>query len=50
MISLEELKQVFGNGQIPDEVWKQIIAEVDDNADSHISYSEFCEMMGKLVV
>jgi len=42
------LKDVFGGGKIPDEVWKEIIREVDQNGDGEISFKEFKEMMMKV--
>ena len=48
-ISLEELKDVLGVGQqITEEVWKQLVFEVDENGDGEISFEEFQEMMVKL--
>jgi calcium-dependent protein kinase len=49
-ISPEELKGVFGEeNKISDEVWNQIVSEIDDNGDGEISFEEFKEMMMKLM-
>jgi len=42
------LKEIFGGGKIPDEVWHSIITEVDVNGDGMISFEEFKNMMLKL--
>jgi calcium-dependent protein kinase len=40
---------VLGVGQqISDEVWNQLVLEVDENGDGEISFEEFVEMMSKL--
>jgi Ca2+-binding EF-hand superfamily protein len=28
-LNLDELKEIFGGGRIPDNIWKEIIKEVD---------------------
>ncbi|EGR33828.1 protein kinase domain protein [Ichthyophthirius multifiliis] len=49
-ISIEEIKDVFGGmGKVNENFWKDIIKEVDGNGDGQISYSEFKEMMLKLI-
>eukprot|EP00339_Tiarina_fusa_P012195 CAMPEP_0117028382 /NCGR_PEP_ID=MMETSP0472-20121206/20641_1 /TAXON_ID=693140 ORGANISM="Tiarina fusus, Strain LIS" /NCGR_SAMPLE_ID=MMETSP0472 /ASSEMBLY_ACC=CAM_ASM_000603 /LENGTH=71 /DNA_ID=CAMNT_0004735853 /DNA_START=1397 /DNA_END=1612 /DNA_ORIENTATION=- len=48
-ISIAELKEIFGGKDISDDVWKEVINEVDDNDDGEISYKEFVEMMLKMV-
>lgn len=49
-ISPDELKGVFGKeSNISNEVWNQIVNEIDDNGDGEISYEEFKEMMMKLL-
>jgi len=49
-ISPEELKGVFGEeNKISDDVWNQIVREIDDNGDGEISFEEFKEMMMKLL-
>ncbi|CAD8110074.1 unnamed protein product [Paramecium sonneborni] len=45
-ISLDELKQIFGG--ISEEMWKQVVQEVDQNQDGQISLEEFCAMMKKI--
>ena len=41
-ISLDEIKDVLGVGQqITEEVWKQLVLEVDENGDGEISFEEF---------
>eukprot|EP00828_Plagiopyla_frontata_P006926 TRINITY_DN13150_c0_g1_i1.p3 TRINITY_DN13150_c0_g1~~TRINITY_DN13150_c0_g1_i1.p3 ORF type:complete len:236 (-),score=54.10 TRINITY_DN13150_c0_g1_i1:265-972(-) len=47
LISIGELKEVFGGDGLPDYAWKEIIDEVDENGDGEISYQEFKEMMRK---
>ena len=47
-MSIDELKEIFGGGKIPDEVWKEMIKEVDQNGDGEISLKEFREMMQKI--
>ena len=49
MISIEELKDIFGGVDISDELWSQIISEVDVNGDGEISLKEFMEMMFKFL-
>jgi len=47
-ITPEELKAILGqSGNLSDEVWEQIVADVDDNGDGEISFTEFKEMMTK---
>jgi len=49
-ISAEEVKEVLGVGtNIPDELWKGVIKEVDQNGDGEISLEEFITMMQKLL-
>lgn len=44
-----ELKDVLGrDAQISDEVWNQIVGEIDGNGDGEISFGEFKQMMGKI--
>ena len=35
---MAELKEYFGGDKVPDEVWKDIIKEVDDNEDGEVIY------------
>lgn len=50
MISTDEIKAVLGIGkQINEEVWLQIVQEVDANGDGEVSFDEFKEMMQKLL-
>ena len=45
-ISSDEIRQVLGVGKNIDEnVWKEIIKEVDPNGDGVISFPEFKQMM-----
>ena len=49
-LQIDELKAIFGgSGTVSEDVWKEIIHEVDKNGDGEISYLEFKEMMLKLV-
>lgn len=50
VITVDELKSIFGNGKLPDEIWKQIMEEVDNNGDGELSFAEFQEMMLKLTI
>ncbi len=50
MINLHEIKLLLDQGRkIDDNVWKQMIEEVDINGDGEISYSEFEKMMEQLI-
>ena len=45
-ISTDEIKEVLGVGaNISEEVWKQIVNEIDANGDGEVSFEEFKEMM-----
>ena len=47
-ITTGELKAILGTGQkFSEDVWKDILKEVDANGDGQISYQEFEEMMQK---
>jgi calcium-dependent protein kinase len=49
-ITIEELKNVLGKGaNISENVWKQIMLEIDGNGDGEVSYKEFREMMIKIL-
>jgi Ca2+-binding EF-hand superfamily protein len=49
-ISKSELKSMLGGGDnITEEVWQQLIKEVDGNGDGEIGFNEFREMLVKLV-
>jgi len=49
-ISKTELKSMLGGGDnITEEVWQQLIKEVDGNGDGEIGFNEFREMLVKLV-
>ena len=49
-ISVDEIKDILGVGkQIPEEVWKQVVSEVDENDDGEVSFEEFKTMMRKLL-
>ena len=50
MISTDEIKEVLGVGKsISEEVWIQILKEVDENGDGEVSFEEFKIMMEKLL-
>ena len=44
-IEIDELKAMFGSQGIEEQVWEQMLREVDDNDDGVISYDEFVEIM-----
>lgn len=45
-ISIDELKMVLGNGQdISDEIWEEIVHEIDENGDGEVDFGEFKAMM-----
>jgi len=51
-ISKEELKAVFGGGHVNqrgEQVWDEIMAEVDKNQDGEISFEEFESGMRKII-
>jgi len=51
-ITLDELRDFFagqGNNEWDDQVWEALLREVDENSDGQISYSEFKNMMFKLL-
>ncbi len=49
-ISADEVKEVLGAGmRVPDEHWKEVIREVDQNGDGEVSLEEFITMMHKLL-
>lgn len=51
-ITLEELKEVFNKGSfsdLDDDVWKELIAEADQNKDGEIDFGEFQGMMTSLI-
>ena len=49
-ISYDEIRQIFGrNKNIEDNVWRDMIKEVDINGDGELSYVEFKEMMMKII-
>ena len=47
-IEISELKKVFAQQNVQDNVWKQMMKEVDNNSDGEISFKEFAEMMTKM--
>lgn len=48
-IEASEIAAILGhNIQKEDEVWKEVIAEVDTNGDGQINFEEFKSMMMKL--
>ena len=49
-ISLDEIKKILGVGRrFSEEIWKEIIKQVDINNDGEISYNEFQAMMYKFI-
>lgn len=50
-ISSLELKQILGdsNMKTKDDVWKEMITEIDHNGDGQISFDEFKDMMLKVI-
>ncbi|KRX04829.1 Protein kinase-like domain [Pseudocohnilembus persalinus] len=50
MISIDELKKVFGGaGNVSDQVWMELLQQIDNNNDGLISYKEFYDIMNQLV-
>jgi calcium-dependent protein kinase len=48
-ITPQELKNVLGkDSNISDDVWKEIVGEIDGNGDGEISFNEFKQMMAKV--
>lgn len=51
-ITLQELKSIFNRGTVSersDDVWENILAEVDENGDNEISFDEFKNAMTKIL-
>ena len=49
-ISTDEIKSVLGVGKkISEEVWAEVVREVDANGDGEVDFSEFKTMMEKLL-
>ena len=49
-ISPDELKIILGKGKnIKEEVWKEIIADVDSNNDGQVDFEEFKAMRDKFI-
>ena len=49
-ISVEEFKRVFqGHNNVKDEVWRSLVKEVDENGDGEIDFSEFKNMLCRLL-
>lgn len=49
-ISANEIKAVLGIGKkISNQVWEEVVKEVDENGDGEISYEEFERMMKKFL-
>ena len=45
-ISIDEIRDVLGVGRsISEEVWQQLVKEVDENGDGEVSFEEFKIMM-----
>ena len=49
-ISMDEIKKILGQNQkIQEDVWENIVAEIDENDDDEIDFDEFKDMMHKFV-
>ena len=49
-IQTDEIRDVLGVGKnITEEVWQQVVREVDENGDGEVSYEEFKMMMESLL-
>jgi Ca2+-binding EF-hand superfamily protein len=49
-ISTDEVKMILGFGKrFSENIWKEIIREVDQNSDGKVSYEEFSSMMNKFL-
>ena len=49
-ISADEVKTILGLGkQFSEDVWTEVIKEVDQNSDGEISFEEFNSMMKKFI-
>lgn len=49
-ISLKEFKEILsGNMKIDEQVWKELVMEIDDNSDGEIDYEEFKSILLKIV-
>ena len=51
-ITLDEIKSLLGNNldmENNKDIWKELMAEGDDNDDGEISFEEFKTMMKKLL-
>ena len=49
-MTVDELKEALGIGKnIDEQVWKDVINEVDENGDGEIDFNEFKAMMKLLV-
>lgn len=49
-ISSEEVKEILCSGQnIDDQVWEEVIKEVDGDGNGEIDFEEFADMMQKLL-
>ena len=50
-IDASEIKMVLGKGKnLDEEVWQELIKEVDFNGDGEVSFKEFKKMMQSLMV
>ena len=49
-ITLDELKNILAGGSIVnDDVWNEMVSDIDANNDGEISYKEFKEIMKKII-
>jgi calcium-dependent protein kinase len=51
-ISVKDIKKVFGAGGKKygnENIWKQIISEVDEDGDGYITFPEFQKMMNQFM-
>jgi len=47
-IDILELKDIFHQVNVDENVWLKLMQEVDDNSDGQISFDEFQEMLMKI--
>jgi calcium-dependent protein kinase len=37
-VTIDELKEIFGGGKLAENLWKELVEEVDKNKDGEVSY------------
>jgi calcium-dependent protein kinase len=47
VITVDEIKKIMGSVQLVDQVWEDVLAEVDANGDGMIDLGEFIALMLK---